>query len=294
MVARAKPMVQPSAVSHTTVGDIVVSVVNDGIFQISLDDIVGVPRQAAEASQVGEFRAVPPWLTINTFLIHTNDRLILVDAGFIRETPLVGKLLPNLASIGVSPDDIDVILMTHLHPDHEAGLTDAEGRAAFPRAELIVHEDEIRFWQDEGAYARASPTVQGYFHLARTALAAYAGRVSAVAGGDEPVPGITVFPTPGHTPGHTAWHIHSGNDSLLIWGDIIHLPGVQLALPDAGVAFDIDSPKAAATRKRVLDQVASDAMRVAGIHLDYPSMGRILRRGSGYGFLPEVWRPWLG
>ena len=269
------------------------SVVNDGVFQISFDDIVGAPRAEIEAAHVGEFRVAPPWLTINTFLIQTPERIVLVDTGFIRETPLVGRLLPNLASVGVAPGDIDAILMTHMHPDHEAGLTDDEGRAVFPSAELIVHESEVAFWQDEGAYSRASATVQGYFRLARTALAAYRGSTTAVADDDEPIPGIRVFPTPGHTPGHSAWHVHSGGDSMLIWGDVVHLPGVQLALPDAGVAFDIDSKAAAATRKRVLDQVATDKLRVAGIHLDYPSVGRIIRRGEGYGFLPEVWRPML-
>ena len=287
------PTAQPSAVSHTRVGDFVVSVVNDGVFQISFDDIVGAPRAAVEAAHLGEFRLVPPWLTINTFLVQTPERLILVDTGFIRETPLVGKLLPNLASVGIAPPDIDAVLMTHMHPDHEAGLTDANGTAVFPKAELIVHEREIAFWQDEGAYSRASETVQGYFRLARTALAAYAGRTTAVADDAEPIPGIRMFPTPGHTPGHSAWHVHSGRDSILIWGDVVHLPGVQLPLPDAGVAFDIDSKAAAVTRKRVLDQVATDKMRVAGVHLDFPSVGRIVRRGEGYGFLPEVWRPTL-
>jgi glyoxylase-like metal-dependent hydrolase (beta-lactamase superfamily II) len=282
---------QPSAVSYTAVGDAVVGVVNDGVFQISFDDIVGVPRAAVEAAQLSEFRAVPPWLTINTFLVETGGRTMLVDTGFGDETPQLGRLLPNLASVGVDPAGIDAILMTHMHPDHEAGLVDASGRAVFPNAELVVHEDDVAFWQDESAFARATPTVQRYFQLARTALAAYRGRVTQVRGGQEPVPGIVVVPTPGHTPGHTAWHVRSGADSLLIWGDVVHLPGIQLALPDAGVAFDIDSTAAAATRKRILDMVASDRIRVAGIHLDYPSFGRIVRRGDAYGYLPEVWTP---
>src|SRR6185369_8990387 len=99
MTKRSKPEAQPSSVSHTAVGDFVVSVVNDGIFQISFNDIVGVDRARAQAAHVSEFRAVPPWLTINTFLIQTPDALALVDTGFIGETPLVGRLLPNLASI---------------------------------------------------------------------------------------------------------------------------------------------------------------------------------------------------
>ena len=147
-------------------------------------------------------------------------------------------------------------------------------------------------WRDDGAYSRANETVQGYFRLARTALAAYEGRITAVRDG-EAIPGVRAFPTPGHTPGHTAWLVHSGSDSLLIWGDVVHLPGVQLPIPDACVAFDIDAKAAAATRKRVLDQAATDRMRVAGIHLDFPSVGHIVVRGDGYAFVPDVWRPWL-
>jgi glyoxylase-like metal-dependent hydrolase (beta-lactamase superfamily II) len=291
MPDRRKPTAQPSAVSHTSVGDVVVSVVNDGVFQLSFDDVVGAPRAAVEAAHGSQFRAVPPWLTVNTFLVRTPGRLVLVDTGFIGRTPLVGNLVPNLASVGVLPADIDAILMTHMHPDHEAGLTDAGGRAVFPRAELVVNEDELAFWQDDGALARAGEADKRHFGLARTALAAYQGRITAVADGVEPVSGIRLFATPGHTPGHSAWHIHSAGESMLIWGDVVHFPGVQLPIPDAGVVFDIDRAAAAATRKRVLDQVASDRIRVAGIHLDWPAFGRIVRRGEGYDFLPEVWQP---
>jgi glyoxylase-like metal-dependent hydrolase (beta-lactamase superfamily II) len=290
MTAQARPESQPSSVSHVAVGDAVVSVVNDGIFQISFNDIVGADLAACEAAHRSEFRTAPPWLTINTFLIRTGDSLALVDTGFIRETPLVGKLVPNLASVGVTPGDIDAILITHMHPDHEAGLTDAGGRAVFPEAELFVHENELAFWRDDGELARAADSQKGNFALARTALAAYEGRVTAVRDG-EAIPGVRAFPTPGHTPGHTAWLVESAGDSLLIWGDIIHLPGVQFALPHACVAFDIDAAAAAAARRRILDMAATERLRVAGIHLDYPSFGRVVRAGEGYGFVPEVWKP---
>ncbi len=290
MKPRQRPASQPSSVSHTAVGDAIVSVVNDGVYQIKFDDIVGVPREDAEAAHLGEFRIAPPWLTINTFLIDVGDRLALVDTGYIGQTPEVGKLVPNLASIGVTPADIDAILITHMHPDHEAGLIDAANRAVFPNAELFVHEDEIAFWRDDAAMARANEVRKAEFDLARRALAAYRGRTTAVRDG-EAIPGVRAFPTPGHTPGHTAWLVESGGDAMLIWGDIVHLPGVQLAIPDACVAFDIDAKAAAAQRKRVLDFAATEKLRVAGIHLDYPSFGRIVARDRGFAFVPEVWRP---
>jgi glyoxylase-like metal-dependent hydrolase (beta-lactamase superfamily II) len=287
-----RPLGQPSSVSHLAVGDIIVSVVNDGIFEVSLDVIVGADRQACEDALRGTFRRAPPWLIVNTFTIRSQDSLALVDTGYRGFAPLVGKLLQNLASVGIEPGDVDLILMTHMHPDHEAGLTDDAGRPVFPRAQLLVHENELAFWRDDGMLARASAEGKRDFERARKALAAYAGRVTPVRDGAV-MPGVRAFPTPGHTPGHTAWLIESAGDSLLIWGDVIHFPGIQFALPHASVAFDIDASAAAATRKRLLDIVATEKLRVGGIHLDYPSFGHVAAAGNGYAFVPEVWTPIL-
>src|SRR6185312_8437383 len=101
-----------------------------------------------------------------------------------------GRVLQSLASIGVAPGDIDTIAMTHMHPDHEAGLTDAGGASVFTNAELVAHADEIKFWTDDGEMARARPSVEADFHRARKALAAYKGRVRTVRENEEVVPGI--------------------------------------------------------------------------------------------------------
>jgi glyoxylase-like metal-dependent hydrolase (beta-lactamase superfamily II) len=267
-----KAITQPSGVSHIAIGDIVVSVVNDGVHQASFDDLVTSDRAACESAHLGEFRLAPPWLTINCFVIRSRDRLLLVDSGFAGRTEHVGRLLGNLKAIGVAPADVDTILMTHMHPDHEAGLIDSSGKAVFPKAELILHEDELAFWKGDGAMARATAEGQGDFHLARSALAAYGDRVRTVKA-DEVAPGVRAFPTPGHTPGHTAWLVQSGADALLIWGDIVHFPGMQFAFPDTSVAYDID-PAA-----------------VAGVHLDFPAFGHVVSNGAAYRYVPEVWRP---
>lgn len=282
---------QLSGVYSRRVGDILVTTINDGIHQISFDDIVGVDKKLCEAAHTGEYRSAPPWLTINTYLVRTGDKLVLIDSGFADETPFVGGLVPNLATLGVSPADIDTIVMTHMHPDHEAGLIDRDKRAVFPNAELVVHEAENAFWQDDAALARASEAGKGDFVRARDALAAYAGRVRQVGDDAEVAPGMRAVGTPGHTPGHTAWLVESGGDALLVWGDIVHLPGVQFALPEAGVVFDIDSKAAAKTRRRVLDMVAAEKLRVAGIHHDFPAFGHVKSAGEGFAFVSEAWTP---
>ncbi|MBV9910752.1 MAG: MBL fold metallo-hydrolase [Hyphomicrobiales bacterium] len=287
-----KPTIQPSGVSHIAIGDIVVSAINDGVFQASFDDLVTKDRAANESAHRSEFRLAPPWLTINCFLIQTGDRTVLVDSGFAGKTDQVGRAAENLKAINVAPADVDTIVMTHMHPDHEAGLTDASGKPIFPKAELILHENELAFWKDDGAMARATPEGQGDFHLARAALGAYGDRVRTVKT-DEVAPGVRAFPTPGHTPGHTAWLVESNGEALLIWGDIVHFPGMQFAFPDTSVAYDIDPAAAAEARKKVLKFAAGEKLRVAGVHLDFPTFGHVVPNGAAYRFVPEVWRPTL-
>jgi Metallo-beta-lactamase superfamily len=177
MGAQLKSIAQSSDVSHIAIGDIVVSVINDGVHPASFDDLVTSNRAACETAHLGEFRLSPPWLTINCFVIRSGDRLLLVDAGFAGKTEHVGRLLGNLNAMGVAPADIDSIVMTHMHPDHEAGLIDSSRKAVFPKAELVLHENELAFWKDDGAMARATTQGRGDFHIARAALAAYADRV---------------------------------------------------------------------------------------------------------------------
>jgi len=119
---------------------------------------------------------------------------------------------------------------------------------------------------------------------------AYGDRIRPVRGG--PVaPGITLVPHPGHTPGHSGYLIESRGERLLIWGDIVHQPHIQLARPEAGSLWDVDHTAAVATRRRVLDLAAREGLTVAGCHLDFPAVGHIARAGDGYAFVPRVWSP---
>jgi glyoxylase-like metal-dependent hydrolase (beta-lactamase superfamily II) len=203
--------------------------------------------------------------------------------------PTLGRLAGNLAAVGVKPEDIDTILVTHLHPDHVGGLVDGSGQAVFPKAELVVHAADATHWSDETVLANAPDGQEKQFVLlSRATLAAYRDCTRTITGG-EPFPGITAVPAPGHTSGHTGWLIASAGDALLIWGDIVHLPGVQFAHPEAGMAFDVDGAQAIATRRRIMDMAATDRLRVAGMHLDFPSFGHVVRAGGAYAFVPEVW-----
>lgn len=287
----AKPDRQVPGVHHLAVGDVLVTALNDGMLEGSFDWLTGIATADAEALHHARFRPVPPGVTVNAFLLHLPDKLVLVDAGCGGAMgPETGRLAANLAATGVRPGNVDAILATHLHPDHVGGLIDGEGRAVFPNAELIVHVAERRFWDDDEVLTKASDQEAQFVRLARAAMRAYGSRMREITDG-EVLPGVTAVPEPGHTPGHTGWLIASGGSSLLIWGDIVHLPGVQFARPDVGVGFDVDAAQGIATRRRIFDMAATDRLRVSGMHLDFPAFGHVARDGRGYDFVPEVWSP---
>jgi glyoxylase-like metal-dependent hydrolase (beta-lactamase superfamily II) len=284
------PRRQPPGLFHLPIGDALVTPVNDGTYQASFDLIVGIDHSECERLEKTAFRPVPPKMTMNAFLVQMAGRRMLVDTGCgVSMGPTLGMLSDNLRSMGVEPEDIDTVLMTHLHPDHVNGLIGQHGQAVFPKAELVVNEAELNFFRDRDAPSRSPPETLEFFEGARLGTAPYTDRIRTVRDGSV-FPGVTAVTQPGHTPGQTAWLIESGNDSVMIWGDVVHMPNLQMAAPQAGTVLDIDRAQAVATRKRALEMAATDRIRVAGTHFDFPAIGHIERRTTGFGFVPEVWR----
>ena len=289
-----RPSRQAPGIHHKPVGDFLASALNDGMFEGSFDMLTAFETGSAEQMHRERFRAIPPKLAVNSFLIQTDDRPILVDAGCGGAFgPDMGKLAGNLAVLGVKPEDVDTILCTHLHPDHVGGLVDAAGQAVFASAALVVHAHDHVFWGEDATLARATgDDMKAWVGLARATIAAYADRTKLLTKG-EALSGISILPEPGHTPGQSGWLIASGGASLLIWGDIVHMPGIQFAKPDVGMGFDIDGGQAVTTRQRIMDMVATDRLMVAGMHLDFPCFGHVARAKEGYAFVPDVWTPFL-
>ncbi len=279
-------------ICHTKVGDITVTALNDGAFEAQTAWIAGVPANEIEDLLRATHRAVPPRITISAFMLTIGDEHILVDTGAGDAMgPTFGNQRRHLATLGIAPAEIRHILVTHAHIDHVCGLIDAAGNACYPNAEIILHEAEPAYWLDPAREAAAAEGAKSGFHDAKVSLTPYHGRIRTITDGAEPIPGITALHLPGHTPGHTGWKITSGRESLLIWGDVVHVPGVQFTRPEAGMGFDIDIELGRASRARAMALAADTGLRVAGMHLDFPCFGHVARAGSGYNFIPEVWQP---
>ncbi|WP_298957982.1 MBL fold metallo-hydrolase [uncultured Methylobacterium sp.] len=273
-----------------TLGDRVVVALNDGYLAGSPGLVTGLEADEVARLQEAGFRdPAVPRISVNAFLVLGGPAPVLIDAGMGQGGPdTLGHLPKALAACGVAPEAIGTVLVSHMHSDHTGGLTGTGGAIRFPDAELVLPEAEAAYWLSDGEAARAPEGRRRGFQAARALVAAYGDRVR-LAGEGEVVPGIEAIPAPGHTPGHTAFQVSSGGHSLLIWGDVVHLPAVQFPRPEAGMVFDIDGEMARATRRRILDRAAAERSLVAGMHLEFPALGRVRRDGAGFAWVPEPW-----
>ncbi len=275
-----------------TVGDATVTALNDGQFQAPPEWVAGIDAAGLEQQLAASFRPFPPRITLNAFLIEQGGRRLLVDAGAGNKFgPALGAVGRHLAALGIAHEQIDTILVTHAHVDHVGGLTDDKGAPLFPKAELVLSQAEHAFWRDDAILAATPEAGRDGFKAARVALDAYASRTRLFADGAEVVPGIRARALPGHTPGHTGYQLGQGPQGLLIWADIVHLPGVQFDRPEVGMAFDTDGAQAAATRRAVLDEAVKDRIMIAGMHLDFPTFAFVRRHAERYELVPTVWTP---
>jgi glyoxylase-like metal-dependent hydrolase (beta-lactamase superfamily II) len=264
----------------------------DGYIDVSHGFWVGIEKETVEelAAAAGLPANGSIRIGVTSYLINQGGHLTLVDTGSADLFgPSAGKFLSALAATGHTPDQVDTILITHMHPDHIGALLE-NGVAVFPNAEVHVNGVELNYWTSSSEQSNAPDFAKPWFDAAVGVESAYDGRINPFSGASEIVPGITAVPLYGHTPGHTGYRLSSAGKDLLIWGDACGVASVQFQHPEAGLAFDVDGATGKTTRANLLDLAAGEGVLVASAHLPFPTFGRVLRSGQAYAWQPDEYR----
>jgi glyoxylase-like metal-dependent hydrolase (beta-lactamase superfamily II) len=275
--------------------------INDGARTFPMPDkfVVNAPKE--EALAAGEAAYMPKGMVtvpFNPQLINTGSKLVLIDTGngvanLEPSKGAVGRTLQNLQAAGVDPKSIDVVLLSHLHPDHTNGIRLADGALAFPNAEIMVPGKDWEFWtsEDNAAKAESNAMMKNYFANVKKTFAGLESKVTKYEWGKEVAPGITSIATPGHTPGHTSFAVASGDAKVLIQSDVTNIPEFFLRNPDWHVVFDTDAGMAQETRHKFYDMAAAEKATVIGFHFTFPSVGHVEKDGAKYRLIPSAWNP---
>jgi glyoxylase-like metal-dependent hydrolase (beta-lactamase superfamily II) len=268
-------------------GSFEVTALSDGTAPRYMDQILSKP-DIVRAEYTADREPQPVRLSINTYLINTGAHLVLIDTGageLFGATS--GMLIANLAAAGYEPEQIDTILLTHIHGDHSGGLS-IGGLRQFQKATVYVHENDLAYFVTRKDSADEPEALRTTIKQSRTTVGPYleAKQIALIKANEEIVPGITARTQPGHTPGHTAFLIQSEDHELLVWGDIIHSAEVQFDHPEVTVQYDVDAKKAAQIRLRQLKFAADKGILVASQHISFPGLGHVRRVGPGYRWLP--------
>ncbi|WP_240528406.1 MBL fold metallo-hydrolase [Kosakonia sacchari] len=262
--------------------DITVTILSDGYLEGTFALLNGIETDQAEALLTASGVSPLPRMNINACVVETAGHTILIDSGTGTPDGASGALPVALTAAGIDPRRIDTVLLTHGHRDHIGGLAGPQQTPLFSNVQrLFVHEKELAFWRDETLYASAPEGLKRSYDIARNAFSAYDDRLVTFKQEDI-LPGIQAVPLFGHTPGHSGFLLGNEKDALLIWGDIVHFPHIQIARPDVSIAYDRDPALAAKTRSALLDRVATDNIAVCGMHFNFPATAKLSRSGKSY------------
>ena len=236
-----------------------------------------------EPEQWEEFVSPYPSLVINM-----SQHRVLVDTGAGGFAPTTGKLIENLQAEGIAPKDIDVVILTHSHPDHIGGNIDEEGKPAFPNARYVMLKDEWSFWTKEPDLSPLKVDEhlkQIILEFAKNSLPPIQAQLDLIEHETEIVPSIHAVATPGHTPGHMAVSISSGSEQLLCISDLAIHP-IHLEYPDWYAAVDLNPEQIVTTRRRLFGRAANEKSLVFAFHFPFPGLGHIIQKGNAWQWQP--------
>jgi len=288
--ARAEaPMLGASVpdVYRFQLGDFEISTISDGAVQLDgPHPIFGNDQSPEDVQAYAQENFLPPTrmeISFTPVVVNTGQELVVFDSGNgAGRRPNAGKFASMLETAGYSADQVDVVVLTHFHPDHIGGLME-DGKPLFPNARYVMPEAEYAFWTSPD---RMGTKAEGVAKLTDSNVKPHAEKATFVKDGGEVTSGITAVGAPGHTPGHTAFMIESGGKPFLLWGDTTNHYVLSLQKPDWHVVFDMDKEQAAKSRKKILDMVAADRIPATGYHMPFPAVGYVEKSGTGYRWVP--------
>jgi glyoxylase-like metal-dependent hydrolase (beta-lactamase superfamily II) len=269
-----------------TVGAFTCIAIGDGTLRYPLGNLFANKPKAQVEEALRGWGQPPDFVTLGCtcLYVEAGKHRVLIDTGAGRASPWTGRLAYGLAAAGVSPSQIDTVVISHAHPAHAGGLFAADGGLAYPNARFYLSQAEYDFWTAEVAYGRAPERL---VDAARASLELVWERLTLVDCVDaETVPGVCVLPVPGHTPGHMAVAIASQGQRLLYLADTAYHP-LHLEHPDWTSIYDMAPEQAVAVRRALIEQAADEATLLLGPHFaPFPGLGRITRTADGW-----LWQP---
>lgn len=273
-----------------TLGDRTLTTVSDGNLTLPIEFVLPDTPESEYAPLLEEnglsSEAHEP--DCNVSVLETPDGLVVFDVGAgANFMPTAGEFLQNFEAAGYSIDDVTDVVFTHAHPDHIWGVLDDFDELLFPNAAYRISEAEHAYWTAPDTLEKTPEAMQSFVVGARSRIDSIGDRIVLFKPGDEVVAGVEAMDTGGHTPGHISFVVHGGDAPVMITGDALNNHVISFQRPEWRSGTDQDPDRAIETRKRLLDRLASEEMRIVGFHMPQPGGGRVERAGSAYRFVGE-------
>ena len=267
------------------VGDLEVIQMYDGIWQKAHDEKFirnATLDQTKAALRAGGLTDAHVPITFTITAVRTSRGLVLFDSGTGAQlAPTAGNITKKdlWKMAGIEPAKVTNIVITHFHPDHISGLMAKDtNEPIFPNAQIHVPAAEYKFWTTPTVTAGAAKRIQAVFPGWKN--------IRQFEGEAEVLPGVRAMATPGHTPGHTSYHLASGNQQLIVLGDVTNIRALNLANPGWHLAFDADPVLAEAGRRKIFDRAVAEKITLTGYHWGMPGAGTMTKQGNGYALVP--------